>query len=103
MRRRGATAGLEDPEPTDNTDSTPQPPSPSDEQAHLDYLFGPDSMAGSPVDAEPTDHSDFLPPPGFYTPYDWFGTQDDNNADRDPENEESKDENDDETMGEPES
>jgi hypothetical protein len=105
MRRRGAIAGLDDAEPTDNSepiDASGVPLQP-DDPTLIDYRFGPDSMAGSPVDAEPTDHSDFLPPPGFYTPYDWFGTENENGADHDPQNEESNDDGDDETMGESES
>jgi hypothetical protein len=127
MRRRGATAGLEDLDPADNPEPTDyfDPLATSDDQATPDYLLGPDSMAGSPVDlephpedpanvdwlfgsngiaassanAEPTDHSDFLPPPGFYTwpdDFDWF-----NPLNYDPQKEESADEDDDETMGEP--
>jgi hypothetical protein len=139
MRRRGATAGLEDPEPTEDADPTGYYNAIYDSygQASLDDWLGPNSMAVSPVNpeptdnsapsdtsvspirmhdeafkdwlfrsngyGEPTDHSDFLPPPGFYSwgdlnEFDWEYA-----ANYDPGREESADEDDDETMDDAES
>jgi hypothetical protein len=68
MRRRGATAGLDDPELTDNSDFDPL--ARSNKQATLGHLLGLGSVAGSSVNPEPTDNSE--PDPEDPAHFDWL-------------------------------